>query len=119
MITVNFTGGAKKWFNIAQLIIEKNDLTIKQLLKHLIEIKPNNTIDFDEKNLLIAVNGIVARKMTNSKAINRRMKLGLSGSIGVLHPFTVLHLERISVFQEAPIIPPYARIVGDMKISSA
>ena len=58
MITVNFTGGAKKWFNIAQLIIEKNDLTIKQLLKHLIEIKPNNTIDFDEKNLLIAVNGI-------------------------------------------------------------
>ena len=58
MIIVNFTGGAKKWFNIAQLIIEKNDLTIKQLLKHLIEIKPNNTIDFDEKNLLIAVNGI-------------------------------------------------------------
>ena len=58
MITVNFTGGAKKWFNLAHLIIEKNDLTIEQLLKHLIEIKPKNTIDFDEKNLLIAVNGI-------------------------------------------------------------
>ncbi len=58
MITVNFTGGAKKWFNLAHLIIEKNDLTIEQLLKHLIEIKPKNTITFDKKNLLIAVNGI-------------------------------------------------------------
>ena len=58
MITVNFTGGAKKWFNLAQITIEKNDLNIQQLLNHLIEIKPKDTINFDTKNLLIAVNGI-------------------------------------------------------------
>jgi len=58
MITVNFTGGAKKWFNLDHLTIEKNDLDIQQLLKHLVEIKPNHTIDFDDRNLLIAVNGI-------------------------------------------------------------
>ena len=58
MITVNFTGGAKKWFNLEQITIEKNDLNIQQLLNHLIEIKPKDTINFDTKNLLIAVNGI-------------------------------------------------------------
>ena len=45
MITVNFIGGAKKWFNLAHLSIDKQDLSIKQLLKHLVEIKPKDTID--------------------------------------------------------------------------
>ena len=58
MITVNFTGGSKKWFNREQIVIEKNDLNIQQLLDHLIETKPKNTVDFNSKNLLIAVNGI-------------------------------------------------------------
>ena len=58
MITLNFTGGAKKWFNLTQMTIEKNDLTIQQLLNYLIEIKPKDTVNFDSKNLLIAVNGI-------------------------------------------------------------
>jgi tRNA threonylcarbamoyladenosine modification (KEOPS) complex Cgi121 subunit/molybdopterin converting factor small subunit len=58
MITVNFTGGAKKWFNLPCLIVDQNNLTIQQLLEHLIEVKPKNTIDFDGKNLLIAVNGV-------------------------------------------------------------
>jgi len=58
MVTVNFTGGAKKWFNLTHLTIDKHDLNIQQLLKHLIEIKPKDTIDFDNSNLLIAVNGI-------------------------------------------------------------
>ena len=58
MITVNFTGGAKKWFNLTQMIIERNDLSIQQLLSYLIEIKPKDTVNFDSKNLLIAVNGI-------------------------------------------------------------
>ena len=58
MITVNFTGGAKKWFNLANLSIDKQDLNIQQLLKHLIDIKPKDTVDFDDSNLLIAVNGI-------------------------------------------------------------
>jgi tRNA threonylcarbamoyladenosine modification (KEOPS) complex Cgi121 subunit/molybdopterin converting factor small subunit len=58
MITVNFTGGAKKWFNLTQMIIERNDLSIQQLLSYLVEIKPKDTVNFDSKNLLIAVNGI-------------------------------------------------------------
>ena len=58
MITVNFTGGAKKWFNLAQITVDKNDLSIQQLLDYIIEIKPEDTVNFDSKNLLIAVNGI-------------------------------------------------------------
>ena len=58
MITVNFTGGAKKWFNLAQITVDKNDLSIQQLLNYLIEIKPKDTVNFDSKNLLIAVNGV-------------------------------------------------------------
>ena len=58
MITVNFTGGAKKWFNLTQMTIERDDLSIQQLLNYLIEIKPKDTVNFDSKNLLIAVNCI-------------------------------------------------------------
>ena len=58
MITVNFIGGAKKWFNLGQITVDKNGLSIQQLLNYLIEIKPKDTVDFDSKNLLIAVNGV-------------------------------------------------------------
>jgi len=58
MIKINFTGGAKKWFNQSEMMIDKSGLSIDELLKHLISIKPKNTIEFDDKNLLIAVNGI-------------------------------------------------------------
>ena len=58
MVTVNFTGGAKKWFNLTQMVIDRNDLSIQELLNYLIEIKPKDTVNFDSKNLLIAVNGI-------------------------------------------------------------
>ena len=58
MITVNFTGGAKKWFNLEQITVETNNLSIQELLNHLIEIKPKDTITLNTKNLLIAVNGV-------------------------------------------------------------
>ena len=58
MITVNFVGGAKKWFNTSKLSIDKNGFSIKQLIQYLIETKPKNSVEFDEKNLLIAVNGV-------------------------------------------------------------
>jgi len=58
MIIVNFTGGAKKWFNQPELTVEKNNLSIQELLEYLIEIKPKDSISFDDKNLLVAVNGI-------------------------------------------------------------
>ena len=58
MITVNFTGGAKKCFNKTQISINKDSLNIHQLLHYLADIKPENNIDIDGKNILIAVNGV-------------------------------------------------------------
>jgi len=58
MITVNFTGGAKKWFNKTQISINKDSLNIHQLLHYLADIKPENNIDIDGRNILIAVNGV-------------------------------------------------------------
>jgi tRNA threonylcarbamoyladenosine modification (KEOPS) complex Cgi121 subunit/molybdopterin converting factor small subunit len=51
-------GGAKKSFSSDNVTLEESNLTINELIDHLIQIKPNNTIEFDTKNLLIAVNGI-------------------------------------------------------------
>ena len=57
MITIKFLGGAKKSFSTDSLEIEKNDITVEQLLDHLLEkIPKGNTLDM--KNLLIAINGI-------------------------------------------------------------
>ena len=58
MITVNFTGGAKKWFNKTQISVNKDSLNIHQLLHYLADIKPENNIDIDGRNILIAVNGV-------------------------------------------------------------
>ena len=58
MITVNFTGGARKSFQTNSLEITQNVNTISELIIYLISQKPKNTPDFDGKNLLIAVNGI-------------------------------------------------------------
>ena len=58
MITVNFTGGARKSFETNSLKITQNISTISELIAHLISQKPGNTPVFDGKNLLIAVNGI-------------------------------------------------------------
>ena len=57
MIIIKFLGGAKKSFSTDSLKIEKNDITVEQLLDHLLEkIPKGNTLDM--KNLLIAINGI-------------------------------------------------------------
>ncbi len=58
MITVNFTGGARKSFQTNSLKIAQNLNTISDLVTYLISKKPENTPDFDGKNLLIAVNGV-------------------------------------------------------------
>ena len=58
MTTVNFTGGARKSFQTDSLNISENLNTISELITYLIEHKPENTPDFDGKNLLIAVNGV-------------------------------------------------------------
>ena len=58
LITVKLLGGAKKSFSTDTMSFEKNIFTLSQLIKHLIQIKPKDTLEFDIANLLIAVNGI-------------------------------------------------------------
>jgi len=58
MITVNFTGGARKSFQVDSLEISQNLGSISELIAYLISKKPENTPHFDGKNLLIAVNGV-------------------------------------------------------------
>ena len=58
MITVKLLGGAKKSFSTDKIVLEKRVGTINELIAHLIEIKPKDTLEFDTKNLLIAVNGV-------------------------------------------------------------
>jgi tRNA threonylcarbamoyladenosine modification (KEOPS) complex Cgi121 subunit/molybdopterin converting factor small subunit len=71
MIQVKFLGGAKKSFLTDKITIDKNDLTIQELLDILQESKPKDTLDLDENNLLIAVNGVdssaLERKTTKLK----------------------------------------------------
>ena len=58
MITVKLLGGAKKSFSTDKIVLEKNADTINELINHLMEIKPKDTLEFDTKNLLIAVSGV-------------------------------------------------------------
>ena len=69
MITVKFTGGARKSFDADEIILDKINLTVKQLIDHLISIKPENTAAFDGKNLLIAVNGIDSSALNGIETI--------------------------------------------------
>ena len=58
LITVKLLGGAKKSFSVDTMSFEKNISTLSELINHLIQIKPKDTLEFDIANLLIAVNGI-------------------------------------------------------------
>ena len=58
MITVKLIGGAKKSFSTDKIVLEEKTNTVNELISHLIKIKPKNTLEFDTKNLIIAVNGV-------------------------------------------------------------
>ena len=58
MIQVKLLGGAKKSLATDKLTIDKDDLTIHDLLDILKNSKPKNTPELDDNNLLIAVNGV-------------------------------------------------------------
>ena len=51
-------GGAKKSFSTDKILLEKTNLTITELLEHLTQIKPSDTLEFDTNNLLVAINGV-------------------------------------------------------------
>lgn len=58
MILVKFFGGAKKSFTEDNLKIEESDISIKELLALLLDLKPEKTPKLDVQNILIAINGI-------------------------------------------------------------
>ena len=51
-------GGAKKSFSTDKIVLKQNAHSINELIGYLKEIKPKDTLEFDTKNLLIAVNGV-------------------------------------------------------------
>lgn len=57
MITIKLLGGAKKSFGQDVIEADFDNVTISKLLDYLLSIKPQNTLDLDTKNVLIAVNG--------------------------------------------------------------
>ena len=69
MITVNFIGGARKAFQTDSLEITKNMNSISELITYLISQKPENTPNFDGKNLLIAVNGVDSSALDGNKTL--------------------------------------------------
>ena len=83
MITVNFIGGARKSFQTDSLEITQNIDTISEMLSYLILKKPENTPDFDGKNLLIAVNGVDSSALAGN---NTRLKSGdVMNIIPIIH----------------------------------
>ena len=83
MITVNFTGGARKSFQTDSLEITQNIDTITQMISYLISKKPENTPEFNGKNLLIAVNGIDSSALNGN---NTQLKSGdIINIIPIIH----------------------------------
>lgn len=71
MILIKLVGGAKKSFSADKLKIDKSDISIKELLDLLLELKPMDTPNLDIENILIAINGVdssaLEGKMTKIK----------------------------------------------------
>lgn len=67
MILIKLVGGAKKSFFTDKLKIDKSDMSIKELLDLLLELKPADAPNLDVENMLIAVNGV------DSSALEGRM----------------------------------------------
>lgn len=83
MITIKLLGGAKKSFNTDLIHADFDGKTIDAMLSHLLSIKPANTIDFDTKNILVAVNGV------DSSALSGRDTVLQQGDIVSIIP--VIH----------------------------
>lgn len=58
MITVKLLGGAKKSFNADVISVPLQSITVRSIIDYLLSIKPENTMEFDAKNILVAVNGV-------------------------------------------------------------
>ena len=69
MITVKLVGGAKKSFPTEVLQIDKSDVSIQELLEHLLKQKPIDLPKLDTENILIAINGIDSSAMDGKSTI--------------------------------------------------
>ncbi|MFZ1078042.1 MAG: KEOPS complex subunit Cgi121 [Nitrosotalea sp.] len=58
MITVKLLGGAKRSFSSDKISIEKNSMTVSDLLVFLQDLVSKNMPAFDDKNVLVAINGV-------------------------------------------------------------
>jgi len=75
MIIVKLVGGAKKSFLRETLQIDKSDISIQELLKLLLELKPINSPKMDVENILIAINGIDSSAMDGKSTMIRNNDL--------------------------------------------
>jgi molybdopterin converting factor small subunit/tRNA threonylcarbamoyladenosine modification (KEOPS) complex Cgi121 subunit len=57
MFTVKFIGGARKSFPAEYLKIDKSDISIRELIDLLLDLKPADSPKLDTDNVLIAING--------------------------------------------------------------
>ena len=69
MIHVKLVGGAKKSFLTDTISVDDSDISIKQLLDLLLELKPDTTPELDVNNILVAVNGIDSSAMNGGSTI--------------------------------------------------
>lgn len=67
MIIIKLIGGAKKIFSTEKIELGISNSTIEDILKYLKQIKPEETPIFDEKNIIIAVNGADSSTMQGKK----------------------------------------------------
>jgi len=58
MITVKLLGGAKKSLSTDKMEIEKDDLTVAELIESLQKSSQKNMPPLDVKNMLVAINGV-------------------------------------------------------------
>ena len=69
MITVKFLGGAKKSFSTDSISIDKEELSVQQLLDYLLQKKPEKTPELDTANILVAINGTDSSVMGGKSAV--------------------------------------------------
>ncbi len=69
MIVIKLLGGAKKSFGKDLIQTDHDNITIAKLLEYLLAVKPDNTLDLDTKNILIAVNGADSSALSGHETI--------------------------------------------------
>ena len=75
MVIVRFVGGIKKSFQLDQMELNVENITLEKLLALLIEKKPKNTPNFDTINILIAINGADSSAMEGKSTIIKKNDL--------------------------------------------